>query len=42
MESLPANFTGSLVLYGNCLQRNDLIYPLMPEDDPYLIRYVQR
>jgi hypothetical protein len=35
VESLPENFSGSLFLYGNRLQRNDLFYPNMPEDDPY-------
>jgi len=35
VASLPETFTGSLYLYGNRLQRNDLIYPNMPEDDPY-------
>ena len=32
---MPANFTGSLLLYGNRLQRLDPSYPKMPEDDPY-------
>ena len=35
VASLPTNYTGSLILYGNRLQRNDLLFPLMPEDDPY-------
>ncbi len=35
VESLPTNFIGSLILYGNRLQRNDLLFPDMPEDDPY-------
>ena len=35
VASLPANFSASLVLYGNRLQRGDLAYPNMPEDDPY-------
>lgn len=36
IESLPANFAGSLFLYGNRLQCADLIYPKMSEEDPYL------
>ncbi|MCB1998993.1 MAG: LEPR-XLL domain-containing protein, partial [Rhodoferax sp.] len=35
VESLPDGFAGSLLLYGNRLQRSDLIYPSMPEDDLY-------
>ena len=35
VESLPVTFTGSLIVYGNRLQRNDLLFPKMPEDDPY-------
>ena len=35
VESLPETFAASLYLYGNRLQRNDLIYPNMAEDDPF-------
>ncbi|MBS3951841.1 MAG: LEPR-XLL domain-containing protein, partial [Methylomicrobium sp.] len=35
VEPLPTNFTGSLYLYGHRLQRADLLYPDMPEDDVY-------
>src|SRR5690606_35398921 len=35
VKSLPASFNGSLLLYGNRLQRADRFYPDMPEDDPY-------
>ena len=35
VESLSDDYAASLILYGNRLQRNDPMYPLMPEDDPF-------
>jgi hypothetical protein len=35
VKSFPPNFGGSLILYGNRLQRNDKLYSDIAEDDPF-------